>query len=117
MTAPTPYPAVTESVPPTAPTAAMPPAAAERYPVVERGGARRGGLRWEGETKPFFLTSEFIAYVLTVVGVLIAAAVVSATVDHPDYFRADEAWFLITILTVGYVVSRGIAKAGSGRSR
>jgi hypothetical protein len=30
-----------------------------------------------------------------------------------DYFRADEAWLYATILTVGYMISRGLAKAGS----
>ena len=33
-----------------------------------------------------------------------------------DYFRADKAWWYITLLTIGYLVSRGLAKAGS-RSR
>ena len=30
-----------------------------------------------------------------------------------DIFRADNAWFLITLLTLGYLGSRGLAKAGS----
>ena len=32
---------------------------------------------------------------------------------HGDYFRADKAWFYIVLLTIGYVVSRGLAKSGS----
>ena len=31
-----------------------------------------------------------------------------------DIFLADKAWFYVTLLTVGYLVSRGLAKAGSG---
>jgi hypothetical protein len=58
------------------------------------------------ETKPAFKTTELLFYVLAVVGVLIASQVV-------DGFRAKEAWFYVTLLTVGYMISRGIAKAGS----
>ena len=28
-------------------------------------------------------------------------------------FGAQEAWFLVTLLTIGYLVSRGLAKSGS----
>lgn len=60
------------------------------------------------ETKASFKTTELIAYVAAVVGVFVA----SATVDSED-FGAQDAWFLITILTVGYMISRGLAKSGS----
>jgi hypothetical protein len=60
------------------------------------------------ETKPSFKTTELIAYVVVVVGILIASAVV----DKSD-FGAQEAWFYITLLTIGYMISRGLAKAGS----
>ena len=29
---------------------------------------------------------------------------------HVDYFRADKAWVYIVLLTIGYMVSRGLAK-------
>ena len=32
---------------------------------------------------------------------------------HADYFRADKAWFYIVLLSLGYMVSRGLAKSGS----
>ena len=54
-----------------------------------------------------------MAYIAAVVGVLIASAAVGATHAHIDYFRADKAWFYIVLLTIGYVVSRGLAKSGS----
>ena len=65
------------------------------------------------ETKASFKTTEFMAYVVAVVGVLVASFVVSTTDAHEDYFRADRAWFYIVLLTIGYMVSRGLAKAGS----
>ena len=30
-----------------------------------------------------------------------------------DYFRADKAWWYITLLTIGYMIARGLAKSGS----
>ena len=65
------------------------------------------------ETKASFKTTELMAYVAAVAGVLIASAVVETTNAHADYFRADKAWFYIVLLTIGYVVSRGLAKSGS----
>lgn len=70
--------------------------------------ARRGD-----ETKTAFKTTEFIAYVVAVVGVLVASLLVGTSDAHEDYFRADRAWFLIVLLTIGYMVSRGLAKSGS----
>ncbi len=60
------------------------------------------------ETKAAYKTTEFVAYVVAVVAVLIA----SATVDAAD-FGPQEAWKFITSLTIGYMVSRGLAKSGS----
>ena len=60
------------------------------------------------ETKSSYKTTELIAYVVAVLGVLVA----SAMVDESD-FGAQEAWFLVTLLTIGYMVSRGLAKSGS----
>ena len=70
------------------------------------------------ETKPSFKTSELVIYVAAVLGVLIASYVVGdrAANDGSDIFAADKAWWFITLLTVGYLVSRGLAKAGSRSS-
>ena len=70
------------------------------------------------ETKPSFKTSELVVYVLAVLGVLIASAVTgdAGTNDGGDIFAADKAWWFITLLTIGYLVSRGLAKSGT-RSR
>jgi hypothetical protein len=65
------------------------------------------------ETKAAYKTTEFIAYVVAVLGVLLASQLVGTEDNHVDYFRADRAWFYIVLLTIGYMVSRGLAKAGS----
>ncbi|MEU4625877.1 hypothetical protein AB0G04_38625 [Actinoplanes sp. NPDC023801] len=67
------------------------------------------------ETKPSFKTTELVVYVLAVIGVLIASYTVGdgAANNGADYFAADKAWWYVTLLTIGYMVSRGLAKAGS----
>jgi hypothetical protein len=66
------------------------------------------------ETKPFYLTSEFGVAVVTSLAVLIASALVDGVPDDPDGgFGARAAWFFVTLIVVGYMLSRGIAKAGS----
>ncbi len=75
------------------------------------GGARRHeapSRRISTETKSSYKTTELIAYVVAVLGVLIA----SALVDSSD-FGAQEAWFYVSLLTIGYMISRGLAKSGS----
>jgi hypothetical protein len=77
------------------------------------------GARFRGEeTKPSFKTTELIVYVLAVIGVLIASYTVGdgSANNGADYFAADKAWWYITLLTIGYMVSRGLAKAGSRSS-
>jgi hypothetical protein len=64
------------------------------------------------ETKPAFKTTEFVVYLVAVVGVLIASALVGDSDGRGDVFLADKAWFYVTLLTVGYLVSRGLAKSG-----
>jgi hypothetical protein len=46
--------------------------------------------------------------VVAVIGVLVA----SALTDTSD-FGTQAAWFYVTLLTIGYLVSRGLAKADS----
>jgi hypothetical protein len=65
------------------------------------------------ETKASFKTTEFFAYLAIVVGLLIAGNVVEGQEGGADYFAADKVWLYITILTVGYMISRGLAKSGS----
>jgi hypothetical protein len=68
--------------------------------------------RLSTETKAAFKTTEFIAYVLILIGMFIAAAVTDNG-DDGQGFGADQVWLYATILTVGYMISRGLAKSGS----
>jgi uncharacterized membrane protein len=69
--------------------------------------------RLETETKASFKTTEFFAWIAASVAVLIAAAVISGDGSAADLFTATKAWLYVTILTAAYMVSRGLAKAGS----
>ena len=64
---------------------------------------------YTSETKPFFLTSEFLVFVLYLMGLGISAST-DETID------ARLFWILATVAVFGYMVSRGIAKAAT-RSR
>lgn len=95
-------------------------------------GARRGldepgngrpdvvdrGRRLVTETKASYKTTEFVAYLAVLIGIFVAGAVTSggvnsAGVRHADAFPAHQVWLYATILTIGYMISRGLAKAGS----
>ena len=80
----------------------------------ERRGAvapRARVRRLSTETKAAFKTTEFFSYIAVLVGILIAGAVVDSS-DAGGY-GARQVWLYATILTVGYMVSRGLAKSGS----
>ena len=88
---------------------------ATRDTVRDRSGAgsrvEAGQTRRTTETKAAFKTTELIAYAAAVVAVLIAGLVV----DQGDAggLGARQVWLYVTILTVGYMISRGLAKSGS----
>jgi hypothetical protein len=73
---------------------------------------RNSVARLSTETKAAFKTTEFIAYVVILVGMFIASAVVDGNEDGQG-FGAEHVWFFATLLTIGYMISRGLAKAGS----
>ncbi len=58
------------------------------------------------ETKASTKTSEFFVYLAAVAAILIASLVV-------DGFNATEGWMFFTYLSIGYMISRGLAKSGS----
>ena len=74
--------------------------------------ADRGGRRLSTETRRAFQTTEFFSYLAAVAGVLIAAWLIDED-SAGDVFRADKAWALVAGLTAAYMISRGLAKAGS----
>lgn len=75
------------------------------------GRTGRARQRLSTETKSAYKTTELIAYALAVAGVLIAGLIV----DQADEggLGARQVWLYVTILTVGYLLSRGLAKSGS----
>jgi hypothetical protein len=58
------------------------------------------------ETKASFLTTEFYAFLGTVAAILIACA-------QADNFDAPRAWTIVGAVSIGYMLSRGLAKSGS----
>jgi hypothetical protein len=88
-------------------TAAMPHAGGEERWASRREPGYRGSWApsWS-ETTPFLLTSEF----LMAIGLIAAIAIASAV---SDLLNADRAWLLITVVGAAYIVSRGIARAGT----
>ena len=75
-------------------------------------------VRQTTETKAAFKTTEFLAYLGCVAAIVIMSLLVGDDTKAggsggEDYFLADKAMLLITIVTVGYLLSRGLAKAGS----
>jgi hypothetical protein len=87
----------------------------ERDGRFERGGtvARRTPSRLTTETKHSSKTTEFYAYIAATVGVLLAGLLTKAGDGHDDRLNAGDTWLIVGILTVGYMISRGLAKAGS----
>jgi hypothetical protein len=70
--------------------------------------------RLSTETKSAFKTTEFIAMVAIVVGILISAAVIKGgDSGGTDEFIARQAWLYVAIVAAGYMISRGLAKSGS----
>jgi hypothetical protein len=64
-----------------------------------------GNRPW-AETKPFFLTSEFLATVVLIAGILIATGM-------NDNLDAPRGWLYSAIVGAAYILSRGFAKSGT----
>ena len=83
----------------------------------ERSGGSGVIARLTTETKHSLKTTEFWAMLAIVAGILIASAIVGQGDgngnDNVDAFPASRAWLYVAIVGVGYMVSRGLAKAGS----
>ena len=76
--------------------------------AVSRGvsSPTQGSSQTRDETKLSFKTTEFWAMGGVIAAILIAAAVS----DSLDDVRA---WTLVTVVAAAYIISRGLAKAGS----
>lgn len=64
-----------------------------------------GNRPW-AETKPFFLTSEFLAMIVLIAGILIATGM-------NDNLDAPRGWLYASIVGAAYILSRGFAKSGT----
>ena len=69
-------------------------------------GVHRAETRESTETKSAYKTTELIVYLVAVAAILTAGLIV-------DGFNATETWRYFTYLSIGYMISRGLAKAGS----
>ena len=83
-------------------------------------GGGWGRRRFTTETKHALKTTEFWVFAAVLTALMIASYVIgddesggTSGDGGGDIFRADEAWRLATFLTIGYLISRGLAKAGS----
>jgi positive regulator of sigma E activity len=84
--------------------------------MVSRGLAKslRGRTRSD-ETKDSYKTTEFYVFLLTLLGLVIAGIVSSGEgAGEVDTLDGPRVWLYATILGVGYMVSRGLAKSGAG---
>jgi hypothetical protein len=63
-------------------------------------------LAYGDETKNALKTTEFVAMVAVNVAILIAAWV-------SDSLNDVRAWTLVAAVSIGYIISRGLAKSGS----
>jgi hypothetical protein len=90
---------------------------AVRIPARADGLERNNGTehnrarRLSTETKASFKTTELFAFLAVLAGILVSAGVVDEA--NNGGFGAKQAWLYATMLTVGYMVSRGLAKSGS----
>jgi F0F1-type ATP synthase assembly protein I len=64
------------------------------------------------ESKAAYKTTEFYIYLAVAALTLISSFLIGTSHGHNDYFRGDKAWFYIVLLTIGYLLSRGLAKSG-----
>jgi hypothetical protein len=83
---------------------------------VSRGAGGRAravsDARSTTETRPATKTTEFYAYVIVMAGVLLAGLVTKGGAGS-DTLIARQVWLYAAILTAGYMLSRGLAKAGT----
>jgi hypothetical protein len=88
--------------------------AAAPHAGTDRSVARTHSQRLSTETERSTKTSELYAFVVVVVGILVAAATIKGgDTGGTDEFIARQAWLYVSIVTAGYLVSRGLAKSAS----
>ena len=76
-------------------------------PTTTGGATGAGGPVTAGRRRGLPVPSELIALLVTVLALLIAAAVA-------DDFDGSLAWGFVTVLVAAYILSRGLTKRGTG---
>jgi len=72
--------------------------------------ARRADVRTWDETKPSWMTTELYVLIAAVVGTIAAG-------ESSSSWDARWVWQVVAALAIGYMISRGLAKAGSPDNR
>ena len=88
----------------------------ERLGTTQRSSRGTGDrVRLTTETKRAFKTTEFWAMVGVIVAILVSAAAIKGgdSSGGTDEFVAKQAWLYVAIVAGAYMISRGLAKAGS----
>jgi hypothetical protein len=75
-----------------------------------RGGQTGDEGRPTSETKQAVLSHEFGLWAVTLIALILAGALIDE--GRPDGYGPGAVWAYITIVTGGYLLSRGLAKAG-----
>jgi hypothetical protein len=81
-------------------------------PAATRGGVGGFARRLSTETKQAFKTTEFWAFVAVLIALLIAGNSIEREEGGSDVLDAGRVWLYATLLTIGYMISRGLAKSG-----
>jgi hypothetical protein len=76
--------------------------------------AHRADARLSTETKAAPKTTEFIAMVVVIAGILLSAMLIKGgDTGGTDEFIARQAWLYVAIVAGAYMIGRGLAKSGS----
>jgi hypothetical protein len=74
----------------------------------------RSNARLSTETKAAPKTTEFIAMVVVIAGILLSAMLIKGgDSGGTDEFIARQAWLYVAIVAGAYMIGRGLAKSGS----
>jgi hypothetical protein len=94
-----------------APTA---PGGVTRTSAAANTGGAGIARRLATETKAAFKTTEFWSFLGVVAAILVSAALIKGgDTGGTDEFIARQAWLYVAIVTGAYLISRGLAKAGT----
>ena len=89
-------------------------ATADRAPRIGSRPATNASERLSTETKHSSKTSEFVAMIVVILGILVSAALIKGgDTSGTDEFIARQAWLYVSIVAGAYFISRGLAKSGS----